>query len=363
MKKVLSMLLIFMLLLPTVFLAGCERVDTQSGGKDQTTPSVDSSKKDAAETVKVSEEQAASTTQEPITIRFFVGGDPGDAFGSIVYKGAQDAEKLLDGKVKVDYIFSGWQSEKMVSQLREAIAAKPDGICMMGHPGDDAIMPLAEEATKAGIIMMYQNVDLPTVRDKFGGGYIGVIDQTTQGRVLANQAIKQFDLKSGDRVLVFGGWGHPGRYLREEGSAKAFEDAGLIVDRVVSPPETAADPQQLLPLVTGQLTAHPETKLVLFPGSQQLSISGVYMDAVDKKPGEVKCIGFDLSPAILDGFEKGYIQLTSDQQPYLQGFLPIISVYLTKTFALSPLIFDTGAGLVDENNFADVREYVELGYR
>ena len=34
---------------------------------------------------------------------------------------------------------------------------------MMGHPGDAAIMPLAEEASKAGIKMMYQNVDVPKV--------------------------------------------------------------------------------------------------------------------------------------------------------------------------------------------------------
>ena len=34
-------------------------------------------------------------------------------------------------------------------------------------------MPLAEEALKAGIKMMYQNVDVPKVRAKFGGGYVG----------------------------------------------------------------------------------------------------------------------------------------------------------------------------------------------
>lgn len=50
---------------------------------------------------------------------------------------------------KVDYIFSGWSSEKMIQQLREAIGAKPNGTAMMGHPGNAAIMPLAEEASNA----------------------------------------------------------------------------------------------------------------------------------------------------------------------------------------------------------------------
>jgi simple sugar transport system substrate-binding protein len=32
----------------------------------------------------------------------------------------------------------------MTQQLREAVASQPDGIAMMGHPGDDAIMAIAE---------------------------------------------------------------------------------------------------------------------------------------------------------------------------------------------------------------------------
>ena len=79
-----------------------------------------------------------------VHIRFFVGGAEGDAFGTIVYNGAKQA--AADLGPKVDYIFSGWDVEKMVQQLREAVAVKPGGIAMMGHPGDAAIMPLAEQA-------------------------------------------------------------------------------------------------------------------------------------------------------------------------------------------------------------------------
>jgi simple sugar transport system substrate-binding protein len=85
-------------------------------------------------------------------LRFFVGGAEGDSFGTIVYNGAKQAERDLGPTV--DYIFSGWDVERMTQQLREAIAVKPDGIAMMGHPGDAALMPLAEEAAGAGIKMM-----------------------------------------------------------------------------------------------------------------------------------------------------------------------------------------------------------------
>src|SRR5258706_2917206 len=132
---------------------------------------------------------------EGVTIRFFNGGEAADAFASIVYKGAQAAQADLGPKV--DFIFSNWQTEKMVSQLRDAIAAKPDGIAMIGHPGDDAIMPLAEEAANQGILIMYQNVDVPKVRAKFGGGYIGA-NLDPQGRALAAEAIRTLKLGKGD---------------------------------------------------------------------------------------------------------------------------------------------------------------------
>src|SRR5580765_3942721 len=127
-----------------------------------------------------------------VRIRFFVGGAEGDAFGTIVYNGAKRAEADLGPKV--DYIFSGWDVEKMVQQLREAIAVKPQGIAMMGHPGDAAIMPLAEQASKDGIKMIYQNVPVPKVVAAFGGGYIGA-QQEAQGRALGAEAAKLSGLK------------------------------------------------------------------------------------------------------------------------------------------------------------------------
>src|SRR5437879_1436523 len=74
----------------------------------------------------------------------------------------------------------------LTDQLRQAIAAQPDGIAMMGHPGDDALLPLAQQARDAGILMEYQNVDLPKVRQSFGGGYIGA-DLTPQGIAMAGR--------------------------------------------------------------------------------------------------------------------------------------------------------------------------------
>jgi simple sugar transport system substrate-binding protein len=293
-------------------------------------------------------------------IRFFVGGSEGDAFASIVLRGAQAAEADLGPGV--EYVFSGWNVERMIQQLREAIAAQPDGIAMMGHPGDDAIMPLAEEAAAAGITMMYQNVDVPRVRAQFGGGYVGA-NLYPQGRALAEEAMRQSDLQAGDTVIVFGPWTQPGRFIREDGTADVFEETGMKVIRVDAKPEWAADPNLAIPSLTAAVLDNPEVKLIVYPGGQMLGAVPIYMEALGKQPGEIINIGFDTSPAIMEAFDSSYVQLTSDQQPFLQGYVPILSLCGTLVYGFGPMNLDTGAGFVDTSNYQNVAELAKAGLR
>lgn len=296
-----------------------------------------------------------------VNIRFFVGGAEGDAFGTIVYNGAKRAQDDLGAQV--EYIFSGWAPEKMTQQLREAVAAHPDGIAMMGHPGDAAIMPLAKQAAEAGIKMMYQNVDVPTVRAKYGGGYVGA-NLTPQGRALGEEAIRRFGLKSGDTVIVFGPWDQEeSRYQREGATVKAFTDAGLKVVKLTAPAEWAADPNQAIPVVTAAITNNPDVKLIAYPGGQLLGNVPTYMQAAGKKPGDIINIGFDTSPQIVQAFEGGWVQLTSDQQPFLQGYLPILSLCQQVVLGLGPLNVDTGAGFVTADNYKTVADLATQGLR
>ena len=296
-----------------------------------------------------------------VHLRFFAGGAEGDAFASIVYNGALQAAK--DTGAQVDYVFSGWKAEMMVQQLREAIAAKPDGIAMMGHPGEASIMPLAEEASKAGIKMMYQNVPLPGVVAKFGGGYVGA-QQGPQGKALGEDAVRRFGLKSGDSVIVFGPFDQqPERYVREGATADALEAAGLKVTRIPSPTEWAADPNLAISAVTAALTNDPAVKAIIYPGGQLLGNAAAYMQAAGKKPGEVINIGFDTSPQIVAGFKDGWVQLTADQQPFLQGYMPILSLCQQVVYGLAPIDVDTGAGFVTPDNYAAVADLATEGLR
>ncbi len=311
---------------------------------------------------KMPEPASQSSTKwcSGVNIRFFVGGAEGDGFASIVLKGAQAAEADLGPNV--EYIFSGWDSEKMISQLRDAVAAKPDGIGMMGHPGDDAILPLAEDAKKAGIWMMYQNVDVPKVRAAFGGGYVGA-QLGPQGFALGQEAISQFGLKSGDTAILVADFAEGNRAIREISVMNAFEAAGVTVIRVQSDKAWSADPALAVPVVTAAIAANPTTKVIAYPGGQLLGTAIQFMEASGKKAGEIFNMGFDTSPLVMEGFEKGYTQLTADQQPYLQGYVPIQSICLTEKYGFGPLSVDTGAGFVNVNNYKQVAEQAKAGYR
>ena len=295
-----------------------------------------------------------------VKIRFFVGGAEGDAFGTIVYNGAKQA--ALDTGANVEYVFSGWQLEKMVQQLREAIAAAPQGIAMMGHPGPAAIMPLAEQAAAAGIKMEYQNVDVPEVRAKFGGGYVGA-NLEPQGRALGEQAVRQFGLKAGDTAIVIADWSQETRVVREASTVKALEDAGVKVVKLNGTPDMAGDPNLAIPVISAGLLANPETKLIGYPGGQMLGNAAVYMQTVGKKPGEIANIGFDTSPQIVSGFKDGWVQLTSDQQPFLQGYMPIVSLCGQIVYGLGALNVDTGAGFVTPDNYKAVADLATEGLR
>jgi len=296
-----------------------------------------------------------------VHLRFFAGGAEGDAFASIVYNGAKQAERDLGPTV--DYLFSGWKAETMVQQLREAVAAKPEGIAMMGHPGEAAIMPLAEQAAKVGIKMMYQNVPLPTVVAKFGGGYVGA-QQAPQGKALGEEAVRRFGLKSGEKAIVLGPFDQqPERYMREGATADALSAAGLVVTKLVAPAEAAADPNLLIPVITAALLNQPDTKVIVYPGGQALGNVPAYMKAAGKKPGEVIAVGFDTSPQIVEGFKDGWVQLTADQQPFMQGYMPILSLCQQVVYGLAPINVDTGAGFVTVDNYQAVAGLAKEGLR
>lgn len=306
--------------------------------------------------------EQASTAGEfsDIRIRFFCGGDEGDIFANTVYTGAKAAQRDLG--CQVEYLFSGWQAEKMTQQLRESIATKPDGISMMGHPGASALDPLVKEAQDLGIKITLVDVDVPEIMEKYNTGYVGTFISEF-GYRLGTRAIEKFGIKSGDTVIIDGNWGEPGLEKRDLGVEKAFVEIGAKIVRIKHPLEAYSNTDLFQPIVAGAIAGNPEAKLICYSGGQMLGACGYYMESIGKKPGEIINIGFDLSPQIIESIESGYANLCIDGQPYYEGYLPIVSLCSAIKYGLALITVDTGTGFVDETNYKEVAEYAKAGFR
>lgn len=297
--------------------------------------------------------QAASAQTkwaQGIRIVFFPGGPQGGVFAVNVYNGAKQAE--YDLGVKVNYVWSDWDPQKMIQQFQEAAATKPDGIAIMGHPGDAAFDALIDQAVAKGIIVTSQNTTLPKAEKKHqakGFGYVGA-ELYVAGHSLGAEAVTRFGLKKGDRAMVWGLLSQPARGERTKGVIDALKEAGLTVDYLEIDAATNKDPAAGAPTFAGYVSSHPDVKLVVTDHGALTATAETYLKAARKKPGEVHIAGFDLSPATISAIKGGWTGLVIDQQEWLQGYLPILQIALTKVYGFSGLHIDTGAGFVDKSN-------------
>lgn len=302
--------------------------------------------------------------QEKLVIYFFCGGPPGCPFATVVYHGAKAAAEILGDRVDVRYIWSDWNPEKMVIQFQEAVAARPHGIAIMGHPGDEALAPFVAEAIAKGIIVTSMNTTLPELQKKYGSlgfGYVGQ-DLYGSGYMLGEAVVKRAGLKAGDRAIVWGlMYREPTRGLRTRGIVDALEKAGVIVDYVEISPEVDADPSLGIPIFVAQIKKHPETKAAIMDHGYLTATLPTYMEAAGLKPGQVYGAGFDVTPPTLKGIREGWIGVVHSQQPFLQGFLPIFQIYLTYHYKIAGLHIDTGIGLIDITNVEFMADLVEKG--
>jgi simple sugar transport system substrate-binding protein len=288
---------------------------------------------------------------EGVKIAAFPGWPQGGVFANNVYNGFKQAE--LDLGPKVTYYFSDWDPNKMLSQIKQALATKVDGIATYGFGGDDATDPLVDQAYAKGIIFTSLNTSLPKAQAKYssqGFGYVGAPNYKA-GYALGEEAAKRAGLKSGDGAFVWGLKGQGGdRAQRTIGVLDAFAKAGLKVIYQEIDAATNADPNAGTATFVGVMGANPGIKIVVTDHGGLTSNVGVYAKAAGLKPGQVYFAGFDMSPNTAQAVKEGYQNLVIDQQPYLQGYLPILNICLTKKYGFSGLDINTAGAFVDSSN-------------
>lgn len=286
-----------------------------------------------------------------VKIAAFPGGPQGGPFAQVVYNGYRQAE--VDTGAQVQYYFSNWDPALMITQLQQAIATKVDGIAFMGHPGDDATDALVDQAYAQGTIVTTANTALPKAQDKYsanGMGYVGAPNYSA-GHALGAEAAKRAEIAAGDKVFVWGLKAAGGdRGQRTVGVIEALEEAGATVIYQEIDAATNADANAGTATFVGLMKSNPGIKIVVTDHGALTSNVGVYAQAASLQPGDVYFAGFDMSPNTAQAIQSGFQNLVIDQQPFLQGYLSLVNICLTKKFGFSGLHIDTAGAFVDAEN-------------
>jgi len=247
--------------------------------------------------------------------------------------GAADACKLLG----CSYQWTGSQNSnvgEMVSALNSAVSAGVDGIgvCLVDKT---AFNSPVEKALAAKIPVVAYNAD---VAGNARLSYIGQ-DLYVSGQEMG-QHIAQL-VPSGDVALFIATPGSLNIQPRIDGAQATLKSHPSIKTHVVA---TGAALPQELSTINSYATAHPNTKgMFAVDGGSTQSIAQVIKK--QNLGSKVKGGGYDLTPITQQLLAAGSIQFTIDQQPYLQGFLPIVQLYMYKASQSLSGIADVNTGL------------------
>jgi simple sugar transport system substrate-binding protein len=309
---------------------------------------------------------AAPTGAPQLLVYMQMGGTEGDGSTLARTNGARAAAAAFNIKLVEQY--SGWDNQKMIDQFKQAVAAHPDGIAIMGHPGGDAFSALIDDAESQGIIITDGNnpgdAAFQAIAKKYqpqGFGYAGA--NLHDGGYLTGTAMIAAGLKAGDEAVVYDIWHNEGRSVSSQGIVDALTDAGLTVDKLDATDEVDKDASLAIPILTAYIEAHPKLKAI---GTQHGNITAVLpkvLEAAGKKPGDIIVGGIDLSPATKDGITQGWISASFDQVLYLQGFFPVQQIFFTKMYKIPGLTIDTGVGTFTPQNLTTIAPLIDQGIR
>lgn len=261
--------------------------------------------------------------------------------------GIQDACHLLG----CTYEWTGSETSnvaQMVNAVNTAITSGADGIAVSLIDLHAFNAPV-ESALKAGIPVIAYNADAPTNKRL---AYVG-------------QNLKLAGEKMGERIAADVGEGEVALFIDTPGSANLqprIEGAEVAIKRSGKPitthsVTTGANEAGQLSTIEAYWLGHKETKGMYSVAGDSTAQLGKVMQKFGLV-GKVKAGGFDLAEATQKLLHEGYLEFTIDQQPYLQGFVPILELFLWRASGslTGPAEVDTGLKFLDKETIAP---YVE----
>jgi simple sugar transport system substrate-binding protein len=232
---------------------------------------------------------------------------------------------------------------EMVTAMDQAIAGKVSGIAVA------IIDPVAfntptDNALTKGIPVLAYNADEPG-NDRMC--YVGQ-SNTSAGAAAAERIVKA--VPKGSLVgMVIATPGSGNIQPRIDGALPVFKAAGLDTAVVAGGALQAAE----ITAVQAWWEGHKDVKFLYSVDSGD-SIAVATLISGNKLEGKVLGSGWDVGTPVLQGVQKGWLDFSIDQQAYLQGFVPIIQMFLYNVSGglMQPCDTNTGLGFVTADNVA-----------
>jgi simple sugar transport system substrate-binding protein len=248
--------------------------------------------------------------------------------------GAEDACKLLG----CSYQFTGSKNSnvnEMVNAFNTAVTSGADGIavCLVDKK---AFNQPVESALKAKIPVLAYNAD---EKSNARLAYIGQ-DLFASGVAMGKRI--QGLVPSGDVALFIATPGQSNIQPRIDGALSVLRKVSGIKTHVIT---TGAELPAELSVIQSYAQSHPDTKgyFAVDAGSTQGLAQTIQKQKLRDKG--VKGGGYDLTPETQNLLANDQIDFTIDQQPYLQGFFPIMELYLAKASQTLSGVADVNTGL------------------
>ena len=266
---------------------------------------------------------------------FVMHSDTNNAFWAAVHKGFKDACAQIDADCQMLTLSGDGDQQEQLQNFESSIAQGVDGIVTtITNPTifDAAV----DEALAAGIPVITANTDDP--EGAAGSNRLAYVGQDLEaaGYELASNLSKMFP--DGDVHVLIGvaDMNQSWAYTRGNGIARFMEDyKAANPDRKVTYEkiESGLDLSTVGNRVAAYVQANPNTTAYLDVGSWEAGAAAAVRN-LGYKPGEILLAGFDLVDVVFEEMDKGYVQLTVDQQPYYQGYMSVHQLYLMNKYGL-----------------------------
>ena len=303
--------------------------------------------------------------QDPLDIVFTVHSGASNTFWQAVQKGYEDACAKIGATCQMIYVQTDGSIQEQVANMEAALARNPAAL-ITSIVDNNAFDDVIKRARDAGVVVIASNVDdLEGAKGNARQAFIGQ-GFVPAGYSLAKAQSANFPKEGPIKVLV--GVSGPGQNWSEQ---RALGVTKFLDEMIAANPDrkityekidSGLDLAVVSDRVGAYLAANPDTNAYFDTGFWHAGVARVLADR-GIPPGKILLGGFDLVPEVLDQMKAGYIQVEVDQQPYMQGFMPVMEVYLAKTVGLAPADIDTGQGIVRPDQVDAIMDLSKEGKR